>query len=133
MKYLPQKGLDKVGIRYFHTHMLLNKHYFLADENILHLNRETDCLLGEYPEREDDPIVILLIQYKNKTVAQEAYQAFLNVYLPEAGSSGNTKTENNKWSKIVMDGHFLIIILDAINEGRIDELLSIIKSIREEK
>ena len=42
---LPQKGLQPRTTRYLHHHIVLNYHFYLADENILNLGPDTKVLL----------------------------------------------------------------------------------------
>jgi hypothetical protein len=124
LDYMPQNGLNKSKIRYFHTYWLLNKHYYLADKNILSLSRNTDCLLSEYSEKGHNSIYLLLIRYRNTQESQQAYQNFLKLYLPEADDSGCLKTENQKWTKIVQKQEMIAICFDAPTKSRAIKLLS---------
>jgi len=45
---LPATGLKKNRTSYFHAPVNLNNRFFVASENILNLDRKTDCVLAEY-------------------------------------------------------------------------------------
>jgi hypothetical protein len=47
---LPQKSLVPESIRYFHHYIWLNSYYYVADQNILHIDEKTDALLAKYGE-----------------------------------------------------------------------------------
>jgi hypothetical protein len=121
---LPHNGLDMKSVRFFHTQMLLNKHYYVADENILNLNKTTDCVLAEYPDNEISSTYLLLIRYRNDSQAREAYKGFLNTYMPEAGTEGYTRTENKKWALAKLQKTMVGIVFDAPSKNRAIDLMS---------
>jgi len=84
---LPEGNLKKNSIRYFYNHLILNYHFFLADDNILNLAENTDAVLGTY-QAEYGKHWLLLVNYPNKESAVKAYNNFLNVYMPEALEEG---------------------------------------------
>jgi hypothetical protein len=109
---LPAEGLVEKSVRFFHSAMILNRQYFIAEKNILHLNKQTDCLLAKY-NQDDLSAYLLLIRYRNDEPAQTAYLSFLNAYMPEAKTSGMLQLENRTWTMIKHHRHFLILILEA--------------------
>lgn len=124
---LPQQGLDKRRIRYFHKKLLLNKHYYVADENILDLSSKTDCLLAEYPGSNEEPTYLLLIRYPDTKRAQKAYAKFLKAYMPEAADSGYVKTENQKWTMAEQNRDLLKIVFDAPTKEQAAKLQAEVK------
>ena len=109
---LPGKGLDGKGLKFFHTAAILNRQYFIAENNILLLDKHTDCVLGKYSQNNDSAFV-LIIQYQNKELAKTAYRTFLASYMPEAEGTGIVRLENKTWTLIKIDGDFLILVLEA--------------------
>ena len=49
---LPSEGLQSHSIRYLHHPVLLNYHYYLADENILQISDQTGVALDQIPASE---------------------------------------------------------------------------------
>lgn len=133
LKHLPRKNIDKKRIRFFHTQLLLNKHYFVSDENILNLNNQTDCLMAEFPDKNESSTFLLLIQYKTNTQARNAHDKFLRIYMPEAKDSGYIKTENQKWSIAKIDQDMVKIVFDAPSKSQALDLLKAIKHVKENK
>ncbi len=127
VKCLPPKNLDRSKIRYFHADLILNKHYYLANENILNLGRKTDCLLAEYPLPGQEPVILLLVQYENGHLAREAYENFLKVYLPEARATGIARLENQKWTMIKIEQNMVSIVFEAPDREGALELQSALK------
>ncbi|UCF04888.1 MAG: hypothetical protein JSV33_13335 [bacterium] len=127
LQSLPEKGLIKERIRYMHSHIILNNHYYVASENILNLNRKTDCILAEYREDDGDSIYLLFTRYENGAQAKKAYDRFLNIYMPEAVETGYAQMENRKWTMAKLDNNTLAIVFEAPDAAGASELLSAIK------
>jgi len=109
---LPKKGLQAGSIRYFHDHPVLNRHYFVSTENILHLGRQTEALLAAY-HRKEGAAQILLVKYPDAEKAKEAHSDFLKHYLHDADPSGMAKLENKKWCGASVKGPLLAVVLEA--------------------
>lgn len=127
LKLLPREGLDENRVRYFHKNLLLVKHYYVADENILNLSGKTDCLLAEYPVKDQEPVYLLLIKYPAFPYAKKAYARFLQAYMPEAVAAGVVETENRKWAMAKHKRNMITIVFDAPSKARAEELQSAVK------
>ncbi len=119
---LPPKGLQDRSVRYLHHPMLLNYHYYLADENILNLGEGTDALLAMY-NRDGKGARFLLVQYPNPKKANEAHGRFLAHYLPDAEGKAPVLLENGKWAAASMKGRFLAVVLEADTRSLAGDLL----------
>ncbi|MGE5339968.1 MAG: DUF6599 family protein [Candidatus Omnitrophota bacterium] len=126
LKYLPDQNLDKTRIRYFHHALILDKHYFVANQNIFNLNSKTDCVLAEYPLTPKEPIVLLLIRFENFDQAKAAYDQFIKVYMPEA-KEGIAQMENKKWTMAVLDRQFIRVVFEADNQRQAMDLQTAVK------
>lgn len=126
--YLPEEGLSERSIRYFHLHQSLNYHYFVSHQNILRLGEKTSAVLASYllPQTKDKTF-LLLIQYPTKKLAGEALQSFLKAYLPEAARAKPIQTENRKWTIAQADQQFVIVVFDAPNKEKAEELIQATK------
>ena len=118
----PARNLDRARIRYFHNYIILNYHFFVADENILRLDQETDAALGLY-KYNGERFYLLLVQYVGKEKAREAFENFVAVYMPDAGESSIVKTEDDKWSAARLNGDLLSVIFNAQSESQAKEIL----------
>jgi len=119
----PLKGLDKTGVRYFHSHIILNSHFFLADANILLLDHQTDAALGVY-EDQGEKYHLLLVRYLKESDAANALESFLAAYMPDASEPGVVQTEDGKWTAVRRKGPFLIIVFNALSNAHAKEFLS---------
>ena len=122
IELLPEDNLEKNSIRYFYNHLILNYHFFLADDNILNLAENTDAVLGTY-QTEDGKHWLLLVNYPNKENAVKAYNNFLNVYMPEALDEGILQTEDAKWTAVKVKQNLLMIVFDVPSKGNAKEMM----------
>ncbi len=120
---LPQQNLQPLGVRFFHTHTILNRQYFLANDNILLLGRETDCALAPYQDG-DAKAYLLLIQYPQASAADSAYSNFLQHYLPEAQQVGIAELENHTYVGIKKQQNLLAIVFEAATSEQAKNLLA---------
>ena len=121
---LPQHGLIGTSIRYFYHPMILNLHYYLAEENILELDEHTRAVLARYTA-ESGAGYLLLIRYSSASRARAAGDRFARVYMPDA-TEGMVRTENNQWTATAVRSRFVAVVLDAATEHSASELLQII-------
>jgi hypothetical protein len=123
----PPDNLDKSKIRYFHSYIILNYHFFVADDNILFLDLETDAALGLYKINEARSY-LLLVRYPNEEKAREAHDNFLGVYMPDAGDSAMVKTEDGQWTATQLKGDLLSVIFNAKSESQAKNILASVRS-----
>lgn len=123
----PPENLDRTRIRYFHNYIILNYHFFVADENILHLDQETDAALGVY-KKDSESSYLLLVRYPEKQKAKKAYDSFLAVYMPDAENTNRVRTEEGKWTAARLDKNLLSIVFDAPSESQALEVLDRIEN-----
>ncbi|MCX5912059.1 MAG: hypothetical protein NTV04_09020 [Deltaproteobacteria bacterium] len=68
-------GLLEKSTRYFHSHILLNQRFFVANQNILNLNPKTEAVLGQYAQGQQKTH-LLIIRYSEESEAAAALQKF---------------------------------------------------------
>ena len=122
LKHLPQIGLQADTIRYLHHPIVLNYHYYLADENILNITADTDVALAAY-QRGNQAARLLLVQYPTPEEADRSQAAFLKHYLPDADKSGAALLENGKWTAVRRSANLLTIVLEAGSRPIAEHLL----------
>lgn len=125
---LPQAGLRKNRTSYFHSNIHLNNRFFIASENILELDRETDCVLAEYGPSDEDPVSLLIVFYPDRQKALDAYRSFIEGFMPEAVETGTIRMENSKWTKAQIAGNTVAVVFDAPTEEFAGQILSGIKT-----
>lgn len=119
LDYLPTNGLENNTVRYFHKHTTLNYHYFTASENILKLSPQTEAVLARYQPAQTH---LLCVRYQNREQAKEAFDSFLNAYVPEAKDSGIARIEDGKWVAAKREQAFVIVVFDAPTKAYAQDL-----------
>ncbi len=125
--FLPRAALRPERTSYFHANVSLNNRYFIASENILDLDRTTDCVFAEYDAGSDKPAGLLIVRYPGAGRAEAARRSFLASYAPEAGPEGLARTENRKWVSAVLHDRLLIIVFESPSEDWARKLVSSVK------
>jgi hypothetical protein len=123
----PLENLDKTKIRYFHNYIILNYHFFVADENILYLDNETDAALGLY-EKEGEKSYLLLVHYGGEDKVKKAFDNFRTVYMPDADENNMVKTEDGKWTAVRLKDNLLSVIFNALSDSQAIEILDKVKN-----
>jgi hypothetical protein len=115
-KALPEVGLRTKSVRYFHTLISLNAHYYLANVNILNLSPETRVAMARY-EKEGSQARLLLVEYPTVERAVDAQGRFVEMFLLERFEAGREvppkELEDGKFAGVVRSGRHLIIVIEA--------------------
>ncbi|MGB8952134.1 MAG: DUF6599 family protein [Candidatus Aminicenantales bacterium] len=122
LECLPKKDLRESRISFFHSSVNLNNRYFIASENILHINQETDCVFAEYQGEEDEGGCLLVIRYSDESKARAAYRSFLQSYLPEAQTTGSAQMENGTWTMARVHNNFVAVVFEAPSKQWAEEM-----------
>ena len=116
VRRLPKDGLKPNTVHYFHTKLLLDYLYYVADENILHLSAKTDAVLADYAAGKGK-VRLLIVDYPGEAAAKQAWASFHKTYLeqepPEAGKLVSRKLEDGKWCSIGLKGKTLAVTFEA--------------------
>jgi hypothetical protein len=112
---LPADGLIRNSIRYFYRHTILNLHYFVAEENVLHLGNDTEAVFATYRIEEGRPY-LLVVKYPSAAGASTAHGDFKKAYMPDANAAGFVQTEDKTWAGVKTRGRYLAIVFDAKNQ-----------------
>ena len=119
--FLPPENLDAAGVRFFHTHPSLNYHYFLAEDNILHLGSDTRAVIGRY---RPGAIYLICLQYPTPEQAENALNSFYANYIPEAEETGAAQIEQDKWVAAGLLNEYLLIALEGSSESEARTLVN---------
>ncbi|MFH1942142.1 MAG: DUF6599 family protein [bacterium] len=113
---LPKEGLAEESIRYFRHYIWVNFYYYIADENILHINDKTDAVLAKYGEGHDRAL-LLLVQYPSSETARSAQDYFIDAYLPELSGRYAVQIEDGTWTACRLEKSLLIVVFNASRES----------------
>ncbi len=110
---LPGQGLVPDRTCFFHSVVNLNNRFFISSDNILGLDRSTDCVLAEYAAAPDLPAKLLLVKYPDAAKAAAAHRSFLASYLHPGPGREAARTANGAVSAARLSGRFLALVFDA--------------------
>ncbi len=121
LNLLPSGGIISQDVRYFHSHVVLNRHYFLSTKNILNLKPEVDALLVDY-DRDGSRARLLLVGYGRENTARAVLINFLNVFLPEGTENKGFRLEDRTWVVVGQKSGYLVIVLGARDRDMAESL-----------
>jgi hypothetical protein len=113
VSHLPEKGLKKEQVHYFHDWTLLSTHIDLGEENLLGLDRGTEGVLARYDHEGTGSLTLLLVNYTSPDEAAGSLAEFLEGYLPGTGADGLGKTVKDLWAGARARGKILFAVLGA--------------------
>lgn len=126
LSLLPQDNLLPESIRYFHHYIWVNSHFFIANENILQIDDETQAVLAKY-RSEETAFRLLLALYPDKAKALEARESFLRNYLADA-QEGVAELSDGLWTGCRLEGNLLAIIFNAPTKEVLTSYLQMVKA-----
>jgi hypothetical protein len=131
LAYLPQDSLIAESVRYFHHYIWLNSHYFVSDENILHISEHTEVVLAKYGGG-DKRWYLVVVEYTSDMEARLARTDFAIHFLPEMDLEPVAQIEDSTWAGCRGAGSVLAVVFNAptreIAMGLLDEVQAIIES-----
>jgi hypothetical protein len=134
LRYLPDlpslPSYDKLC--FVHSHILLNRCFFLSHDNILKLGSDVQAVLARYPQG-NKKIRVLIVGYPSEAKAHSALASFKSAYMPDVGQNSSVRTEYNTWTKIEQYRNFLIVVFGTALQSDAERLLqSTVAKIKEE-
>jgi len=115
LELLPEQNLVEESIRYVRNHFWMNSHFFIAEENILNLNDQTDAVLAKYGAL-GQRSVLLLVQYPQDSEAEAAFASFTEAYLPELHDEPAVRSEDGSWTSARLSGNLITIVFNASSQ-----------------
>jgi len=109
---VPPDFAAPTAIRYLHSPVILNYHYFVGAENLLGLGPETEAVLAKSPDRGRNG-VLLAVKYRDAASAGEAYARFTKARMPDTAGAGVVRTEDGKWTAARLKGEIAIVVFAA--------------------
>jgi len=121
--FLPEEEFNWEKVHYFHNHMILNYHFFVADENILLLDQQTEAVLGRGTQEEEE-FIALVIRYPEPQKAIQAYESFTEAYMPDAVEPGLVQTEDMLWTAAEAKDDLIIVVFNAPSNTAAREMIN---------
>ena len=130
VKLLPDKGLQREQIYYFHDLESLERRYSIGKGNPLQLSKETEGLLARYgvtgvPTAPGGQLfaVFLIVAYASMSAVLAAEQDFSAVYLNQAKSGTLVQLPAKGWAGICRKGTHLFAVLESPDRATARRLL----------
>ena len=113
---LPHRHRVPNTTHYLHTKMCLDWHYYLGEENLFGLSRETEVATASY-RFDGEKAVVVVVRYLSEGECWEAFCKFVQVYLAQSpegvGRTVAVQTGEGKWAGASRLGPFLLAVLEA--------------------
>jgi hypothetical protein len=120
---LPRDGQAPGRIRFFHSHAVMNYHFFVADVDILELAGTADAVLADYQD-EGGTSRLLIVAYADPGAAARAAASFARAYLPDARGGAPVRTENGRWSASRAFGRLVAVVFDTSSRAKAEDRLA---------
>jgi hypothetical protein len=112
------------AIRYLHSPVILNYHFFVSAENILGLGPDTEAVLAKSGDKGQNG-VLLVVKYPGAAEAVAAFARFTKAYLHDAaGGSGIVRTEDGKWTAARLIKDIVAVVFGAPADAAAKALLN---------
>jgi hypothetical protein len=122
VSYLPQERLQQNTYIYFHHYIWLNSHYYIADDNFLNIDENTQAVLARYGDKYNR-INLLLIIYPDVLKAETAKQNFADRFLDKPGDAV-TEIEDGTWLGAMSNGCLLACVFNAKSKNEAFDFLN---------
>ncbi len=109
---LPDEGLIKNSIRYFHHHAWQNSHYFISTENILHIDHRVHAVSALYRTGQED-LVLTVIDYPDLKSAKSAVKDLRDHIFSGAEPGIPVQLADEKWSEYQLKDQTLYIVFNG--------------------
>jgi hypothetical protein len=125
---LPPDQLLEESIRYFNHPLWVNTYYFLTEDNIFHINKESQAVLAKY----DNQGILLLVQYPAVQAAQVAYSDFRQTMMPENPSGNYIQIEDGSWLAGSQSGRFVMVVFNSPSAEKVSQLLQAVQTFNQQ-
>jgi len=123
---LPPEKLIESSIRYFSHHAWLNSYYFIAHENILHIDKTCEAVLAKY-EFDQKPAVLVIVKYPTAEKTQQAKKNFVQEFVPDIGGKKSMQIEDKRWLTVQDKNEYMVIVFNSpdatISENLVNEVI----------
>lgn len=110
-------------VRYLHSPVILNYHFFVSAENLFGLGPDTEAVLAKSADRGRNG-VLLAVKYPGTAEAAAARGRFLKGYMPDARGEGLIRTEDGKWTSVRLVKNVVAVVFGAPTEAGAKALLN---------
>jgi hypothetical protein len=123
LEKLPLKGLVTESIRYFNHPLWINTYYYLTEDNIFLLGKNTWAALAKY----SDSGFLLLVEYPTIVAAKSVFKQFRQSMMPENPPGNSLQIEDGSWIAGKQSGNFVIVVFNSPSAERADVLVKAVE------
>jgi hypothetical protein len=109
-------------VRYLHSPVILNYHFFVSAENLFGLGPDTEAVLAKSADRGRNG-TLLAVKYPGTAEAAAARARFLKSTMPDARGEGLARTEDGKWTSVRLAKNVVAVVFGAPTEAGARALL----------
>lgn len=113
---LPPQGLQRDRTSYFHSAVSLNNRFFIEAENLLNLDKKTECVFAEYAPGPEGTVKLLLIRYPNEDSARSASFGFSRYSTLPAKGVEAAQARSRRWTVPRVHGRMVAVVFGAPSE-----------------
>jgi hypothetical protein len=124
---LPTENLLEESIRYFNHPLWVNTYYFLTEDNIFHIGKNTQAVLAKYRGMG----ILLLVQYSTVPAAEAAFSDFRETMMPENPSENIIQIEDGSWIAGLRSEKLLMVVFNSPSSGGAIRLLKAVQTVRQ--
>ncbi len=122
---LPADGLMPETVRYFHHYIWVNSFYFVSNDNVLNIEKDTPVALAKY-RREGTSYFLLLVQYPDAGRAKTGADRFRRDVLGGA-PDGMRALGDGRWAGLGVHGALVSVVLGAPDAATVRDALAKVK------
>jgi hypothetical protein len=112
LKLVPEEWALARQVHYFHTHPILNYHYYVTADNVLDLDRTTEAVLAAAGAK-GSKSYLLIVKYSDAGLASAAFRRFSAAVMPGASGDGTAKMSDKTWTAGRALGPSVIIVFKS--------------------
>jgi hypothetical protein len=119
---LPAEGLMPETVRYFHHYIWVNTFYFVSNDNVLNIEKDTPVVLAKY-RREGATYFLLFVQYPDAGRAETAAARFGRDVLGGAADRMRALGDG-RWAGLGIQGALVSVVLGAPDAATVRDALA---------
>lgn len=112
LEALPPGLAPETAVRYLHSPVILNRHYFVAAENVLNLDADVEAVLARMGER-GRAGALLIVKYPSARAASEAFASFTAALPPGSPGASGAAAGNGKRGAVRLTANMIAAVLGA--------------------
>jgi hypothetical protein len=119
---LPEEDLEKDGFTFFHHYIWLNSYYYIADDNFLGIDDNTNAIIARYGKR-SMRYYLLIIEYADAGKSRSAFSGFRSTFLDPRPEETIVQIEDGTWLGGISHGNYLICVFNAPSKADAGNLI----------